>query len=138
MTYHRIHISILCVLHELLLECVSFNPLLEKMICHKIHSCNLYALDELYECISSNILLGKMISLRIHLCGLHELCGCDSFKMLLHWRMIFYKNHTYLWMCFLNYYTFLKFFSHKSHLRSLLPSWQLCVFSMGFFNVFPQ
>ena len=66
--------------------CAFSNFLLQKMIYHKIHICDLCGLRELYEYVPSNILLEKMIYHKIHicdLCGHCELCGCVASNFLL-------------------------------------------------------
>ena len=62
-------------------KCDTSNEMLEKMIFHKIHICNICGLHELCGCVSSNFVLEKMICHKIHICnlyGLHEHCGCGS------------------------------------------------------------
>ena len=51
-------------------ECGTSNVLLEKMIFHKIHICNIFDLHELQGSVSSNMLLKKMIFRKIHICDL--------------------------------------------------------------------
>ena len=84
----------LCSLHDVH-GCVFSNLLIEKIIYHNIHICDLFGLHELIWCVSSNSILSKMIYYKIHicnLCGLHELFECVSSKYAL-WRLIYHMSH---------------------------------------------
>ena len=62
------------------------------MLFHKIHSCNLCGVHELYKCVSSKSLLEHSPEIRGLWPGLHELCGGVLSNILLQ-KMICYKIH---------------------------------------------
>ena len=98
--YHKIHTCILCVLHELF-WCVSSNLQYEKIIYHKIHIWNLCGLHELWSHVSSSFQAWKMIFHKIHIWNLFWLYELPWYE---------YSNsfqfQKFLYRCFRLFYPF--------------------------------